>query len=263
MKNLNCKRINYRHCEEPSLGISVTKQSRFKNVIASSPMQTKAPRNDNARKAQSISEYLIIFTVVVGALALSQKFIYKATNAKFRQVQEEMSYKTNAGSTATVISGTTGGTGGGIGGGDTGGGTGGGDTGGGTGGTGGGGTGGGGDTGGGTGGGPVDPGPTDNEIIDTPVGRFIVPEGYSVITYANGAKQIVKYYGNNKGAYSISMYFYPSSMIAPSFISTRYRRINSNYGTVDIPEGATDIFIDGRFSGFNISGVSISFVWNN
>lgn len=55
-------------------------------------------------KAQSISEYLIIFTLVVAALAISQKFISKAVSFRFKQVQEEMSYKANDKTTMATVS---------------------------------------------------------------------------------------------------------------------------------------------------------------
>ena len=44
-------------------------------------------------RAQSIVEYIMLFMIVVAAVALSYKYVYRATNARLKQIQEESSYK--------------------------------------------------------------------------------------------------------------------------------------------------------------------------
>ncbi|MDD5155800.1 MAG: hypothetical protein PHF11_04865 [Candidatus Omnitrophica bacterium] len=44
-------------------------------------------------RAQSIVEYIMLFMIVVAAVALSHKYVYRAVNARLKQIQEELSYK--------------------------------------------------------------------------------------------------------------------------------------------------------------------------
>lgn len=45
------------------------------------------------RKAQSIIEYVMLFMIVVAAVALTHRYVYRSMNARLKQVQEELSYK--------------------------------------------------------------------------------------------------------------------------------------------------------------------------
>lgn len=44
-------------------------------------------------KAQSIVEYIMLFMIVVAAIAVSHRYVYRAMNARLKQMQEELSYK--------------------------------------------------------------------------------------------------------------------------------------------------------------------------
>ncbi len=44
-------------------------------------------------KAQSIIEYVILFMVVAGAIALTHRYLYRSVNAKLKLIQEELSYR--------------------------------------------------------------------------------------------------------------------------------------------------------------------------
>jgi len=45
------------------------------------------------KKGQSIIEYVMLFMIVVAAIAATHRYIYRSMNAKLKQVQEEMNYK--------------------------------------------------------------------------------------------------------------------------------------------------------------------------
>jgi|GEM_PF-994441 len=45
------------------------------------------------KKAQSIIEYVILFTIIIAALAVTHRYMYRSMNARLKQVQEEISYK--------------------------------------------------------------------------------------------------------------------------------------------------------------------------
>jgi hypothetical protein len=47
----------------------------------------------NNRRAQSIVEFVMLFAVIVAAVALMHKYVYRSMNARLKQVQEELSYK--------------------------------------------------------------------------------------------------------------------------------------------------------------------------
>jgi hypothetical protein len=70
-------------------------------------------------RAQSIIEYVILFTIVGGAIALTHRYLYRSVNAKLKQVQEELNYRrgdwaisgSNASSYDNPVGGDTPGTG--------------------------------------------------------------------------------------------------------------------------------------------------------
>ena len=45
------------------------------------------------RRAQSLVEYLVLFAIVAAAITFSYKLVYKLTNARVKQVQNEMTYR--------------------------------------------------------------------------------------------------------------------------------------------------------------------------
>ena len=45
------------------------------------------------KRAQSIIEYILLFLVVVAAVAVTHKYVYRSLNARLKQVQEELTYK--------------------------------------------------------------------------------------------------------------------------------------------------------------------------
>ena len=47
------------------------------------------------RNAQSIIEYVMLFIIVVSAIAAVHKYVYRSMNARLKQVQEELTYKRN------------------------------------------------------------------------------------------------------------------------------------------------------------------------
>lgn len=46
------------------------------------------------KRAQSIIEYVMLFMIVAAAIAVTHKYVYRSMNARLKQVQEELSYKT-------------------------------------------------------------------------------------------------------------------------------------------------------------------------
>jgi len=47
------------------------------------------------RRGQSIIEFVLLFMVVVAAIALTHKYVYRSINARLKQVQEELTYDRN------------------------------------------------------------------------------------------------------------------------------------------------------------------------
>ncbi len=47
------------------------------------------------RRAQSIVEYTMLFMVVAAAIVMTYKYVYRSVNARLKQVQEELEYKTD------------------------------------------------------------------------------------------------------------------------------------------------------------------------
>ncbi len=47
------------------------------------------------RKAQSIIEYVLLFTIISAAILLTNKYISRSMNARLKQVQEELNYRDN------------------------------------------------------------------------------------------------------------------------------------------------------------------------
>jgi len=45
------------------------------------------------KKAQSIIEYVMLFMIVIAAIAVTHRYVYRSMNARLKQIQEEMSYK--------------------------------------------------------------------------------------------------------------------------------------------------------------------------
>ncbi len=45
------------------------------------------------KKAQSIIEFVLLFIVVIAALTVTSKYVYRSMNARLKQVQEELTYK--------------------------------------------------------------------------------------------------------------------------------------------------------------------------
>ncbi len=43
-------------------------------------------------KAQSIIEYVMLFIIVVIAISITHKYVYRSMNARLKQVQEELTY---------------------------------------------------------------------------------------------------------------------------------------------------------------------------
>ena len=44
------------------------------------------------RKGQSIIEFVMLFIIVVAAIAVVHNYIYRSINARLKQVQEELTY---------------------------------------------------------------------------------------------------------------------------------------------------------------------------
>ncbi|MBI4982881.1 MAG: hypothetical protein HZC15_07125 [Candidatus Omnitrophica bacterium] len=42
------------------------------------------------RTAQSIIEFVLLFTVVAGALLITQRYVYRSMNARIKQIQDEL-----------------------------------------------------------------------------------------------------------------------------------------------------------------------------
>jgi len=45
------------------------------------------------RRAQSIIEYVMLFLIVVAAIAITHKYVYRSMNTRLKNIQEELSYK--------------------------------------------------------------------------------------------------------------------------------------------------------------------------
>ena len=45
------------------------------------------------RRAQSIIEYVMLFMIVVAAVAVTHKYVYRSMNTRLKNIQEELSYK--------------------------------------------------------------------------------------------------------------------------------------------------------------------------
>lgn len=44
------------------------------------------------KKAQSIIEYVMLFMIVIAAIAVTHRYVYRSMNARLKQIQEELSY---------------------------------------------------------------------------------------------------------------------------------------------------------------------------
>jgi uncharacterized protein (UPF0333 family) len=45
------------------------------------------------RKAQSIIEYIMLFMIVVAAITVVHKYVYRSMNARLKEVQDELTYR--------------------------------------------------------------------------------------------------------------------------------------------------------------------------
>jgi hypothetical protein len=45
------------------------------------------------RKAQSIMEYVMLFAIVAGAMAIVYTYVHRSVNARLKEVQEEVNYE--------------------------------------------------------------------------------------------------------------------------------------------------------------------------
>lgn len=45
------------------------------------------------KRAQSIIEYVMLFTIVAAAIMFTHRYVYRSMNARLKQVQEELEYK--------------------------------------------------------------------------------------------------------------------------------------------------------------------------
>jgi Flp pilus assembly pilin Flp len=45
-----------------------------------------------SKRAQSIIEYVLLFTIVAAAITMTHKYVYRSLNARLKQIQEELSY---------------------------------------------------------------------------------------------------------------------------------------------------------------------------
>ncbi|MFA5286830.1 MAG: hypothetical protein WC394_00980 [Candidatus Omnitrophota bacterium] len=47
------------------------------------------------RKAQNIIEYVLLFVIVATAITITSKYISRSMSARLKQVQEELSYRSD------------------------------------------------------------------------------------------------------------------------------------------------------------------------
>lgn len=46
-------------------------------------------------KTQSVMEYVMLFVAVAAAIAMTYKYVHRSMNARLKQVQEELEYKSD------------------------------------------------------------------------------------------------------------------------------------------------------------------------
>ena len=44
------------------------------------------------KRAQSMIEFALLFTIVAAALIVTHKYVYRSINARLKKIQEELSY---------------------------------------------------------------------------------------------------------------------------------------------------------------------------